>query len=100
MKQGIRETVFTGGMLGDAALGSGSGHALAQQLAAAINTPNSTVYDKAIDSVYLSTHTGGSQLHHLVDGQHDIFGAFEAAPGSPAVTSQRSRSPGCGWMSS
>lgn len=79
MKQGIRETVFTGGMLGDAALGSGSGHALAQQLAATINTPNSTVYDKAIDSVYLSTHTGGSQLHHLVDGQHDIFGAFEAA---------------------
>ena len=79
MKQGIRETVFTGGMLGDAALGSGSGHALAQQLAAAINTPNCTVYDKAIDSVYLSTHTGGSQLHHLVDGQHDIFGAFEAA---------------------
>lgn len=33
MKQGIRETVFTGGMLGDAALGSGSGHALAQRLA-------------------------------------------------------------------
>lgn len=79
MKNGIRETIFSGGMLGDAALGSGSGHALAQHLAAAINTPNSTVYDKAIDSVYLSTHTGGSQLHHLVDGQHDIFGAFEAA---------------------
>lgn len=79
MKNGIRETIFTGGMLGDAVLGSGSGHALAQQLAAAINTPNCTVYDKAIDSVYLNTHMGGSQLHHLVDGQHDIFGAFEAA---------------------
>lgn len=75
----ITPSLLTGGMLGDAVLGSGSGHALAQQLAAAINTPNSTVYDKAIDSVYLSTHTGGSQLHHLVDGQHDIFGAFEAA---------------------
>jgi hypothetical protein len=60
-------------------LGSGSGHSLAQQLAGFINTPNTTVYDKAIDSVYLSTHTGGSQLHHLVDGQHDIFGAFDAA---------------------
>lgn len=75
----LKQSLLTGGMLGDAALGSGSGHALAQQLAAFINTPNTTVYDKAIDSVYLSTHTGGSQLHHLVDGQHDIFGAFEAA---------------------
>lgn len=71
--------LFTGGLLADAALGSGSGHSLAQQLAEYINTPNTTVYDKAIDSLYLSTHTGGSQLHHLVDGQHDIFGAFEAA---------------------
>lgn len=48
-------------------------------LAEIINTPNTTVYDKAIDSVYLDTHVGGSQLHHLIDGQHDIFGAFEAA---------------------
>lgn len=74
-----RKSLFLGGVLADPALGSESGHKLAQQLAAFINTPNTTVYDKAIDSVYLSTHTGGSQLHHLVDGQHDIFGAFDAA---------------------
>lgn len=67
------------GLLADPALGSASGHGLAQRLAELINTPNTTVYDKAIDSVYLSLHTGGSKLHHLVDGQHDIFGAFEAA---------------------
>lgn len=71
--------LFTGGLLADASLGNGSGHSLSQQLAEFINTPNTTMYDKAIDSVYLNTHTGGSQLHHLVDGQHDIFGAFEAA---------------------
>ncbi len=71
--------LFTGGVLADPALGAASGHSLAQQLASFINTPNTTVYDKAIDSVYLSTHTGGSQLHHLIDGQHDIFGAFQAA---------------------
>ena len=79
MKQEHSSPLFTGGLLADPVLGSGSGHSLAQQLAGFINTPNTTVYDNAIDSVYLSTHTGGSQLHHLVDGQHDIFGAFEAA---------------------
>ena len=67
------------GLLADPALGSASGHALAQRLAEYINTPNTTAYDKAIDSVYLSLHTGGSKLHHLLDGQHDIFGAFAAA---------------------
>ncbi len=72
-------TLFTGGMLGDATLGGAEGHSIAQQLAEWINTANTTVYDKAIDSVYLSTHVGGAQLHHLVDGQHDIFGAFDAA---------------------
>lgn len=71
--------LFNGGLLADASLGSASGQSLAQQLAGFINTPNTTVYDKAIDSVYLHTHTGGSKLHHLIDGQHDIFGAFEAA---------------------
>lgn len=67
------------GLLADPVLGSASGHGLAQRLAELINTPNTTAYDKAIDSVYLSLHTGGSKLHHLVDGQHDIFGAFAAA---------------------
>lgn len=76
---GIQRGIFAGGLLADMALGGVQGHSLAQQLAAVINTPNVTVYDKAIDSVYLSTRVGGSQLHHLLDGQHDIFGAFKAA---------------------
>lgn len=79
MKETWQQKLFAGGMLADPSLGSAAGHSLAQQLAQYINTPNTTVYDKAIDSVYLHTHTGGSQLHHLVDGQHDIFGAFDAA---------------------
>ena len=73
-----QQTLLTGGMLGDAALGGAAGHGVAQQLAEWINTANTTAYDKAIDSVYLSTHVGGSQLHHLLDGQHDIFGAFDS----------------------
>ena len=52
--------LFKTGLLADPVLGSASGHALAQRLAELINTPNTTVYDKAIDSVYLSLHTGGS----------------------------------------
>lgn len=35
-------------------------------------------YDKAIDAVYNQTHIGGSGLHHLLDGQHTVWGAFEA----------------------
>jgi len=58
---------------------SDTGGALDSLLASVINTPNTNIYDKAIDSVYLSAGTGGSQLHHLVDGQHDLLGAFSAA---------------------
>ena len=58
---------------------SDSGAALDCFLAKGINTANTTVYDRAIDSVYLSGHTGGSHLHHLLDGQHDLAGAFAAA---------------------
>lgn len=38
-------------------------------------------YDSAVDSIYNSTHVGGSQYHHLIDGQHSILGAFEAIKG-------------------
>lgn len=40
---------------------------------------NKDIYDRAIDSVYNTTHMGGSRLHHLLDGQHTIWGAFKAA---------------------
>jgi hypothetical protein len=58
---------------------SASGSSLEDWLAETINTPNTNAYDKIIDSVYLSEGTGGSRLHHLVDGQHDLLGAFQAA---------------------
>jgi hypothetical protein len=58
---------------------SNSGRALEEFIARAINTPNTNAYDKAIDSVYLAQGTGGSRLHHLLDGQHDLVGAFRAA---------------------
>lgn len=56
-----------------------SSKSVEQWLASVINTANTTAYDKAIDSVYLNTHLGGAKLHHLIDGQHDIIGAFKAA---------------------
>jgi hypothetical protein len=48
-------------------------------LAEIINTANTNHYDKAIDSIYNSSRIGGSLTHHIVDGRHDILGAFEAA---------------------
>lgn len=66
-------------ILANALTGSVTGHDLDRWLASLINTPNTTAYDRAIDSAYLHTGVGGSQLHHLVDGQHDLVGAFHAA---------------------
>lgn len=39
---------------------------------------NFDAYDRAIDAVYNATHIGGSRYHHLLDGQHTIWGALEA----------------------
>jgi hypothetical protein len=38
---------------------------------------NSTVYDRAIDSVYNQTHIGGPMLHHNLDGSHTWAGAIQ-----------------------
>ena len=56
------------------------GHNLAQWLAKTFNH-NFDAYDAAIDSVYNQTHIGGSAYHHLLDGQHSIWGAFKAVQG-------------------
>ena len=37
-----------------------------------------TIYDRAMDAEYISTHVGGS-LHRLFDGGHTVTGAFKAA---------------------
>lgn len=52
-------------------------HPLAQWMAHKFNH-NFDEYDRAIDSVYNTTHVGGSSYHHLLDGQHSIWGAFES----------------------
>src|SRR5439155_9642470 len=35
-------------------------------------------YDRAIDRLYNLSHVGGSHYHHLLDGQHTVWGAFHA----------------------
>ena len=70
---------FESALLINAITASETGSTLDTLLAKAINTANTNVYDKAIDSVYLSTGIGGSRLHHLLDGHHDLLGAFRAA---------------------
>lgn len=45
---------------------------------------NFDAYDRAIDAVYNATHVGGSAYHHLLDGQHTIWGALEAVQGVQA----------------
>jgi hypothetical protein len=63
-----------------AADGTGEpGHMLAAWLADRFNH-NFDDYDQAIDSVYNATRIGGSRYHHIVDGQHSIWGAFKAVP--------------------
>ncbi|MFC0216610.1 hypothetical protein ACFFK0_29875 [Paenibacillus chartarius] len=61
-------------------IGAGSaplGDPLSSLLAKEFNH-NFDEYDQAIDAVYNQTHIGGSGLHHLLDGQHTVWGAFEA----------------------
>ncbi|WP_233879532.1 hypothetical protein [Virgibacillus halodenitrificans] len=61
----------------DAGLVAGS-HSLSQWMASEFNH-NFDEYDSAIDAVYNSSYIGGSSYHHLLDGQHTILGAFQAA---------------------
>ena len=46
-------------------------------LASMVDGP-ATVYDKAMDAVYLATRIGGGN-HRMFDGGHTILGAFRAA---------------------
>lgn len=50
------------------------GDSLAGWLAKKFNH-NFDAYDRAIDA---NSHIGGSRFHHLLDGQHTIWGAFKA----------------------
>src|SRR5262245_55738817 len=72
----VTGNAFTQGTL--AADGTGElGHRLATWLAHNFNH-NFDDYDKAIDGVYNAGDGGSSAFHHLIDGQHSIWGAFQA----------------------
>jgi len=43
---------------------------------------NSNVYDTAIDAAYNHARVGSSLTHHIVDGNHSIWGALKAAHGA------------------
>ena len=47
---------------------------------------SSTIYDRAMDSVFNATHIGGG-LHRLFDGGHTLYGAFKASIGVSAEDS-------------
>lgn len=57
--------------------GGEQGHELAQWLAGTFNK-NFDAYDSAVDAIYNQTHVGSSAYHHIVDGQHSVWGAFKA----------------------
>lgn len=69
--------------LGNAALATPLSDGLAHWTAHTFNY-NHTVYDRAIDAVYNHTHVGGSAFHHIVDGNHTLWGALQAAHGARA----------------
>ena len=76
---GLNESIKPGTILNGAEgiLAGEQGHHIAQWLAEKFNH-NFNEYDKAIDAVYNQTHVGGSAYHHIIDGQHSIWGAFKA----------------------
>jgi hypothetical protein len=71
--------IFNGSLVSNAIEACGPGASMETILAHLINTPNSTIYDKAIDAVYNNTRIGGSLTHHIVDGHHGFIGALESA---------------------
>lgn len=89
-KPAAGRSVIEPALLVNAITASDTGGALDTALAHAINTANTTIYDKAIDSAYLADGTGGSRLHHLLDGQHDLLGAFDAAQAAAPADSWNS----------
>lgn len=65
---------------GEGVLAGDGGRSLDHWLASHFNH-NFDQYDRAIDAVYNDTLLGGSRLHHLLDAQHSVWGAFHAAHG-------------------
>jgi hypothetical protein len=71
-----KDTAFVGF---EGVIAGSQGHTIAQWLAKEFNH-NFDAYDSAVDAVYNDTHVGGSVYHHILDGNHSLWGAFEAVP--------------------
>ncbi len=69
--------------VGNAALATELSDSVARWTAGEFNY-NHTIYDRAIDAVYNHSHVGGSAFHHIVDGNHTLWGAISAAHGARA----------------
>ncbi|RMG13751.1 MAG: hypothetical protein D6729_14565 [Deltaproteobacteria bacterium] len=65
---------------GDVIVAGPGAHGIALWLAEHFNR-NFDAYDRAIDAVYDTTHVGGPLYHHILDGQHTLWGALHAVSG-------------------
>jgi hypothetical protein len=72
-----KDAIATGGAITEGVIAGPADESLARWLAGEFNH-NFDEYDSAIDAAYNNTHVGGSVYHHLIDGQHDVLGAFRA----------------------
>lgn len=58
-------------------LGGEVGHSFSHHLASVYNT-HLNKYDQVIDSVYNSGQGGSAAYHHIIDGNHSLWGAIES----------------------
>lgn len=72
-----RKSLDSLGIGAEGTLAGETGDNLARWMAAKFNH-NFDAYDRAIDEIYNQTHVGGARYHHILDGQHDIWGAFKS----------------------
>ncbi len=79
-REELKKWALTAGHGVQGVLAVAPGHALAKVLAEKFNH-NFDAYDKAIDAAYNAGLGSGSRLHHLLDGQHSIWGALKAVKG-------------------
>ncbi len=75
-KQGSK-TVNNTTILINAILASDFSRNMDSWLGATFNEGIPSVYDKAVDAVYNTTHIGGGHLHRLFDGSHTVWGMWD-----------------------
>ncbi len=66
-------------ILANAILASDFRRGMESWLGKAFNEGVPSIYDKAADAAYNASHYGGGQLHRLFDGNHTLWGMWDAA---------------------